>query len=134
MEFNKIDMKVKLSTLWIFVLFNMIYADILGFMKGDFLQEIISGYAGGIELTPGFLLIAALFLEIPIVMVLLSRFLNYKINRWANLIAAPLTIIFIIGGGSTSPHYLFFAAVEVLSLLLIIWLAWKWASPEKITK
>lgn len=133
MEINKADMKTNLSFIWIFVLFNMIYADILGFMKADFLQEIITGSVDGIELTPGFLLMAAIFLEIPIAMVLLSRFLKYRLNRWANIIAASFTIVFIIGGGSTAPHYIFFAAIEVLSLLLIIWLAWKWVDPEKVT-
>ena len=130
---NKVDMKVKLSTLWIFVLFNMIYADILGFMEADFLQEIITGDAGGIQITPGFLLLAAIFLEIPIAMVLLSRLLKYRINRWANIIAAAITIVFVIVGGSTAPHYIFFATIEVVSLLLIIWFAWKWANTEGAT-
>ena len=133
MEINRVDMKVILSTLWIFVLFNMIYADILGFMKADFLQEVITGNAGGIQITPGFLLMAAMFLEIPIAMVVLSRFLKYKINRWANIIAASLTIIFVIAGGSTAPHYIFFATIEVLALALIIWFAWKWKNPESTT-
>ena len=39
---RSVDMKAKLSTLWIFVMFNMIYADILSFMYPGFLQH--AGY------------------------------------------------------------------------------------------
>ena len=41
-------------------------------------------------------------------------------------IVALLMIVFVIGGGSTYPHYIFIAAVEVISLLLIIGIAWRW--------
>lgn len=133
MEYHDVDMKTRFSLLWIFILFNMIYADILGFMKPGFLEDVITGDVGGVQVTTGFLLIAAVMLEIPILMVLLSRFLKYRINRWANMIAAVITILFIIGGGSAAPHYIFFATIEVLALLLIIWSAWKWKNIEDIT-
>lgn len=133
MEYHDMDMKTRFSLLWIFILFNMIYADILGFMKPGFLEDVITGDVGGVQVTTGFLLIAAVMLEIPILMVLLSRFLKYRINRWANMIAAVITILFIIGGGSAAPHYIFFATIEVLALLLIIWSAWKWKNIEDIT-
>jgi hypothetical protein len=32
----------------------------------------------------------------------------------------------IIGGGSTTLHYIFFASIEVVCSLVIIWLAWTW--------
>lgn len=133
MEYHDMDMKTRFSLLWTFILFNMIYADILGFMKPGFLEDVITGDVGGVQVTTGFLLIAAVMLEIPILMVLLSRFLKYRINRWANMIAAVITILFIIGGGSAAPHYIFFATIEVLALLLIIWSAWKWKNIEDIT-
>lgn len=71
------------------------------------------------------LLVFALILEIPIVMIFLSRILKNKFNRWANIIASLITIIFVIGGGSLALHYIFFATVEVLVLLLIIRYAWE---------
>jgi hypothetical protein len=63
-------------------------------------------------------------------MILLSRVLKYRVNRWANIITSLITIAFIIGGGSSYPHYLFIAAVEVVCLSLIVWFAWKWRNPE----
>jgi uncharacterized membrane protein (DUF4010 family) len=60
--------------------------------------------------------------------------LPYRVNRWANIIVAVLMIAFVVGGGSTYPHYIFIAAVEVVSLLLIIWIAWRWWRTESLLK
>jgi len=65
-------------------------------------------------------------------MIFLARILPRGINRWANIIAAVITIVYVIGGGSTYPHYIFLAAVEVVSLLLIIWFAGRWLTEEKM--
>jgi Sec-independent protein secretion pathway component TatC len=75
-------------------------------------------------------LIAAILLEIPIAMIFLSRVLRYRSNRWANIIAGAITIVFVIGGGSTDLHYIFFATIEVVTMALIVWYAWKWPKPE----
>ena len=123
------DMKVRLSTLWIFVMFNMVFADIVGFMNPGALEDIMTGNVG-IEITQGLLLVFSILLEIPIAMIVLSRVLAYRINRWANIIAAVITILFVIGGGSATPSYIFFATMEVIGMSLIIWYAWTWPDPE----
>src|SRR5512135_2042588 len=93
------EMKAKLSTLWIFVMFNMVFADIFSFMYPGTLQQIMTGNADGTPITPGFLLIAAMVTEIPIAMVFLSRLLKHRVNRWVNLIGGVITILWVIGGG-----------------------------------
>jgi len=125
----KMDMKVKLSTLWIFVMFNMVFADIVGFMNPGALEEIMTG-AVGFEITQELLLVFSIFLEIPIAMILLSRVLKYRANRWANIVAGVITILFVTGGGSTYLSYIFFATVEVVCMLLIVWYAWNWPKQE----
>jgi len=124
------DMKAKLSTLWIFVMFNMVFADIFSFMYPGFLKQIMTGNVDGTQVTPGFLLIAAIVTEISIAMVFLSRLLKYGVNRWVNIVGGVITILWVIGGGSTTLHYIFFAAIEVVCTAIIIWLAWKWRNPE----
>jgi hypothetical protein len=52
--------------------------------------------------------------------------LKPEVNRRANFVAIPLTAAFIIGGGSTSPHYLFLAATELVFLALILRHVWRW--------
>lgn len=128
--FEMEDMKVKLQTLWIFILFNMIFADIFSFMYPGFLRQVMAGGAvEGTQITPLFLLIAAVVTEIPIAMVFLSRLLKYRANRWINIIGGLVTILWVIGGGSTILHYIFFASIEVVCSLIIIWLAWTWPKP-----
>lgn len=119
------DMKVKLSTLWVFVMFNMVFADIVGFLNPGALEEMIA-----MKPAQGLLLVFSILLEIPIVMIVLSRLLKYRANRWANIIASVITILYVIGGGNTSVSYIFFATIEVACMLLIIWYAWKWTEQE----
>jgi hypothetical protein len=129
------DRKVILSTLWIFVMFNFLYCDILGLMDPGLLKEIMTGYAGSIQITQGFLLGAAILMEIPIAMVLLSRVLNYRANRWANIIAGAIMtavqISSLFFGTPPTLYYIFFSIIEIASLLFIVWYAWKWSNPEE---
>ncbi len=124
--FHMTDIRGRLSTLWIVVLFNMLYADILSFLRPEFLRGLMTGYAEGIRVTQPLLVGSAVMVEIPILMVLLARVLNRRANRRANFVAVPLTSAFIIGGGSTSPHYLFVAAVELVFLAVILRYVWRW--------
>lgn len=69
-------------------------------------------------------------------MIFLSRVLTYRANRWANIIAAALTMLFVVGGGSTTLSYIFFATIEVVFLSLVVWYAWtllkQEASPDPL--
>ena len=126
---DKPDLKVIFSTLWIVVMFNMIFADILTLYIPEFLNEIVTG-ATPVQITQELMLVMAIIIEIPIAMVFLSRVLKYRANRWANIIAGVITILFVVVGGSLTLHYIFFAAIEVVCLSLIIWYAWKWPKQE----
>jgi hypothetical protein len=119
------DTRTKLSVLWIVVMMNMIFADILSFMMPGTLQDIISGNMP-MKITQSLLLVFALLLEVPIMMILLSMVLDRRINRVANLSATVITIVFIVAGGSGSLHYIFFASVEVIVMLYIAWTAYGW--------
>ncbi len=124
--------QVKLSTLWIVVMFNMVFADILSFLNPEFMAELITGTVDGNLITKEMLLAFAVLLEIPIAMIYFSRVLDRKINRIFNLIAGFITIVFVVGGGSLTPHYIFFASVEVLCILFIMGTAFKWPDAEGI--
>jgi hypothetical protein len=123
------DKRARLSLLWVFVLLNMVYADILSFTMADTLRQILEGRAGSIDITPAFLLLAAALTEVPIVMVVLTLVLPLRAARWANLVAALFTIVYITGMGSAAPHYVFIAGVEIVGCLLIAWQAWQWRAP-----
>ena len=127
---EKIDTRVLLSSLWIVVMINMLKADILSLYIPGALDELV-GFAGATPI-PQMMLGAAVIMEIAIVMIVLSHVLTYRVNRWANILVAVLMIAFVIGGGSTYPHYIFIAAVEVVCLLLIIGIAWRWRAAPAI--
>ena len=120
------DIKVKLSMLWIFVLFNMIYADIISLMDaGSPIRRVMEGA----PMPPGGLLAGAALMETSIAMVLLSRLLKRKANRWANIIVGVINIVAVIAGGQR-PYYILFATIEVVCMSLIVWYAWKWPNPD----
>jgi hypothetical protein len=71
-------------------------------------------------------------MEIPIAMVLLSRMLKYRPNRWANVIAGAFMAVVqasTLFVGTTTVYYVFFSAIEIACLLFIVWTAWRWAEP-----
>ena len=125
---EKLDTKVLLSTLWIVVMINMLKADILSLYIPGVLDDLAK-FAGETPITQ-LMLGGAVMVEISIAMVILSRVLKYSVNRWANIITSAITIAFVVAGGSSYPHYIFIATVEVVCLLLIAWFAWTWTNPE----
>ncbi len=129
----KSDLGARLSTLWVVVMFNMLYADILTFIKPGELHLLWAGQAG-VTITQGVLVGFAVLLEIPIAMIFVSRVLKPGPNRWANTIAAVVTTAFVIGGGSVDLHhlyYVFFAAVEVACMALIVHSVWARRDPVR---
>lgn len=116
----------KISTLWIVVVINIAFADILSFLYPGVIAQYLEGVAENVVITPTLLVVAAVLLEIGILMIYLSVATSQRISRILNLIAAPITILFVLGGGSFMPHYVFFASVEVLLLAYITYLAWGW--------
>jgi hypothetical protein len=134
---SMVDRKAALSTLWVFVMFNFLYADVVALF--DIVYNGKSNASGGsIEFTPGTLLGVSVLMEVPMAMVILSRVLKYRANRWTNIVAGiaytAVTLIaqFIlpISNGTATTYYLFFGAIEILSTLLIVWYAWKWPKTE----
>ena len=93
----------------------------------------LAGNIGGIEITPGFLLAAGALVEIPIAMVLLSRVLQHRANRWANVAAGTTMMIVQLGSlfaRTPALYYVFFRAIEIACTVLIVWFAWNWRGAE----
>ncbi len=132
--FEMQDRKAILSTLWIFLVANYLYCDVFTHMDPTYLKELITGTIGSIQVTQGFLLTAAIMMEIPIAMIILSRVLKYRANRWVNITAGAIMAAIQVGTmgmGTPSPlHYLFYSAVEIGCNLFIVWYAWKWRNLE----
>jgi len=61
LEDVKINVKMKLSALWVAVMFLYVYADIKAFYKPGFIEEVMSGEAAGMQITQVWLLGGAIF-------------------------------------------------------------------------
>jgi hypothetical protein len=127
---TKMNVKVLLSTLWIFAMFNYLYADILTLMDAEELKALMTGYVGTMQITQGFLFVGAILMETAIAMVLLSRVLNYKANRLTNIIVGALHTFAVfasmVGTTPPAPYYIFHGVIEIACTAFIVWTAWKW--------
>jgi len=129
----KINVKMKLSALWVALMLIYIYADILSLFKAGVIEKMMEGFMGPFPVTQGALLSASILMTIPAVMVFLSLTLKPKVNRWANIILGVLYTFVNIGNliGETSWFfYMSFVVVEITLTLLIVGYAWKWTNPE----
>ena len=127
---KKIDTKVLLSTLWIVVMINMLKADIFSLNIPGSAEEVARTAASAGASIPQLMMAGAIMGQLAIAMIVLSRVLKYGLNRWVNIVVGIVIIAYIWGGMASYPHYIFIASVETLCLLLIIWIAWMWRSPE----
>jgi hypothetical protein len=123
------DKKILLSTLWIFLTVNFLFCDIFTLMYSEELKNLLNGSIDGMQITQEFLLGFAIAMEIPMLMILLSRLLKYKPNRILNLIFGVLLAfiqIWSLTAGKTTLHYVFFSIIEVTTCVGIVGVAWKW--------
>ncbi len=120
------DMRASLQTLWIFATLNYVYADVMTLFDKSIVNNLDQTSLFG----------AAVLVETAIAMVLLSRVLNYRANRWANIVVGAINTVAVLGSlfvGTLHAYYLLFAIIEIATTALIIWRAWKWTSPEMTT-
>ncbi|UCH05231.1 MAG: hypothetical protein JSW05_03455 [Candidatus Thorarchaeota archaeon] len=132
LEDLKVNVKVKLSALWITLMFSYSYADVLGFYSPGNLAEILTGEIAGVPLTQEMLVAMAILMAIPIVMVFLSLLLMPKVNRILNIIAGIAYIVVLLATflGPLTAYYLVLASIELVCLVLIVWFAFKWPEQE----
>ena len=129
----QINVKIKLSALWVALMFFYLYRDVLAFYEPGHLEALIAGEVAGIPITQVFLLGSAVLMAIPSLMVFLSLALKAKANRWVNIILGIVHIAILAGTsfvGEISPLYIFYVIVEFVLMALIVWHAWRWPARE----
>lgn len=124
----KVNVKLKLASLWTSLMFLIIYVDYFHLYMPRKIEDILKGKVFVFDLTQGFLLVALALVTIPTLMIFLSVALPAKVNRWVNIIIAAVNIPFMLFNlkGEAWIHMVFGAVVEVVLLCLIIRYAWKW--------
>jgi hypothetical protein len=132
LEDVKVGVRLKISALWIAMLFLFAYGDLFGFFKPGQIEEVTSGEISGIKITQVFLLGASVYIAVASVMVFLSLVLRPKANRWTNIVLPILFIVSIAVSivGETWAYFIFLSIAEIGLLLLIVWYAWTWPGQE----
>jgi hypothetical protein len=123
---RSIDRRMILSSLWIFAMFNYLYADVMSLMDPGLRQAFESGVVNGssIRITPIFLLCGAILMETAMLMVILPRILPRMANKVANIAVGILHTLAVAGsmliGSSVTPHYALCASFEIPTTILIV--------------
>ena len=115
------------SSLWLFVVLNYLYCDLLGLYWGEDLNALLTGELAGVRMTQGFLLGAAVLMAIPMGSVLASLIAPHRIARWCSVAAAAvMTVVQAASlgiGSSPTLHYVSFSAIEIATTATIAWYA-----------
>lgn len=130
--------RLKYSSLWAFTSLNYLYADLVGLMDLNLLNQYQTGIVNGIEITPGFLTAAAAYMQIPLANVFLPHIIkNENTLRWIQIISG--TIATLAQGatlfvGKPAPYYVLFTAIEMGATAYITIDAIKWKTKKSKNK
>lgn len=126
------DRKMILSTLWIFAVLNYIYADVFSIYFNPSAQAEALAFVQGSGLV---VLAFGIVMQTAMAMVVLSRVLSYRANRWANILVGILhttLVAWSLTEGVQTPAYIFSASIEIACTLFIVWYAWSWRNPQAV--
>ena len=131
MKDPKVNIKLKLALSWVALMFLYIYNDILSLYQPGHVADLAEGHSQGMIFTQPILFGAALLMALPGLMVLLSAMLPARANRPANLAMGIFHILVLfgtqfIGEEAVWYYWRFYEVLELIILLWIIRMAWKW--------
>lgn len=128
----KVNVKLKLASLWTGFMFLYIYVDYFHLYMPGSLKDILAGKVFVFYISTVFLMIAMFFVTIPVLMIFLSVTLPAKTNRLTNIVVSIILIPYMLFNlaGEAWLHMYFAAVIEVVLLCIIIRYTWKWPRIE----
>ena len=122
----QINVKLKISALWITIMFCYVYGDYIEIYIPGVLAEAMEVKATA-ETQLEFFAVAFLMV-IPSVMIFFTLVLKPKINRWLNIILPMFYILLLIGVNLSGgwAFYLFLTSVEIVISIAILMYSYKW--------
>ncbi|WP_062305756.1 DUF6326 family protein [Demequina subtropica] len=118
-----------LSALWLFVILNYLYCDVIGFFDKDVIRDTLDGTGAMGDYGQPFLLGASVLMTIPISNVLIARIAPRALVRWASIIGAGVMTLVQVATlfvGSFTVYYGYFSAIEIGTTIAILIVAWRW--------
>ena len=130
-----VNTKIKLSLLWVALMFFYVYNDILSFFQPGTVSQLETGTIEGMEMTQMFLLGGAVLMSLPSIMIILSASLPAGTNRKVNLGGGVFHMIILsiplLAPGGLWAFYAFNMFAELVVLILIVWTAWNWPRQDQ---
>jgi Family of unknown function (DUF6326) len=129
----RIGVRLRISALWIAMLFLFAYGDIFGFFVPGRIDDIRAGEVSGIEITQAFLFAVSVYIAIASLMIFLTLVLRPNVGRWTNIVLPILYIVSIVASvvGEDWAYFWFLSIAECAVLLLILWYAWTWPAVQE---
>lgn len=129
LEDYKINVKLKLSALWIAVMLCYVYGDFFSLFVPGRIEGMMGGHSNLDN--PLKLFAASALMAIPALMVFFSVALKPLLNKWLNIIFGSIyTLIMILiavtSSGNWWAFYIFFAILESILTAAIVWYSVKW--------
>jgi hypothetical protein len=124
----RVNVRLKISALWVAMLLLFAYGDIFGFFRHGQLEDISRGEVSGIEITQTFLFAVSVYIAIASAMVFLTLVLRPALARGTNVVLSVLYIVSIVASaiGESWAFFWFLSLAEIWALAAIVWLAWSW--------
>jgi general stress protein CsbA len=128
----RIGVRLKISALWVAMLFLFAYGDIFGFFRPGQIEEVAGGRISGIAITQAFLFAVSVYIAIASAMVFLTLVLKPTLARWTNVVLPVLYAVSIVASviGEEWAYFWLLSIAEVVVLLGIVWYAWMWPRKE----
>lgn len=126
---SKVNIKIKLASYWIALMFLYIYNDILSLYQPGHVGELAEGHSQGMYFTQPILFGSAVLMALPGLMVILSVTLKARLNYSLNIIIGIFHIVVLIatqfiGEQDVWLYWRFYEFLEFILLLVIIRSAW----------
>lgn len=126
---TKVDIKIKLSALWIATMFCYIYGDYFELYVPGKLSSMIEGKMLPLgPVSDGMLIGTSTMMAVQAVMAFFSLVAPPTLNRWLNVVfglAFSFVVVMVITQGGWM-FYKLLGVIEIALLLALVWIAWNW--------
>ena len=120
-----VDEQIILSALWICLMLIYLLGDVMRIFAGDFKP----GEMDGKVMTQWMLVIMALFMLIPILMIILTLILPYDVIRILTIITGVFLILFNLAGLPYKSLYdNLLIVVSIVFNIITVYYAWVWVN------
>lgn len=131
-----VNARLKISALWVSMLFVFLYVDLFSLYRADVRADLEAGELGGFTIGQGFLVGITAYVVIPSLMVFGTLVLPPRACRVANIALGALYALTIVAGAIdewSQAYYVVGSAIEVVLLAGIVYYALTWPRSATVT-